>query len=730
MGRYTLFSAEHVDQFTEGKAAILALTQEIIRSGKPGVVQVLAEASARLQDRDLRRAVMDALRQIKDPVSLDEIWAAWYITRHQDLAEFLQEIGKPAIAPLQLRVLSQLFLDQTTALLNSEVETVELLLSAADDVEPCIAGRARQVLSSLKNDNAREELCRLVIQRGHPVAQQAALSGSYAPREAHQRALFFLLTEQWDRYMSLDFDVSLLRAVYETGDIALRSKIAEFARRSGWPGYIDAVASQRSTHRLDNLKDAEWEVILSLLGRGRRWEDAWRLALAAPARWSARLIHLLIEANWHPPAGDEQDAFLSLAQAAKHCLLLGEPATRRVRFHQIFNGHTRPIHALTFSPDGQILASAGADRTIQLWKIPDGDRLMQLEGHTHLIELLAFSSNRQILASASADRTVRVWQTPQTQPVHVLGGHIGAVSALAFSPDGKYLATGDPAGVRLWLPEEGHLIKFLSGTQPPITQLSFSADAQLLLAGSEDHTLTWWRIADLNTPHSLMDRAARWALFPGSNILATVSSYGRIRLWQLPEGQLLETLEGHSDGACLGISPDGAFLGASDQTNLRLWQMSQENQSRPIAAHSQPVVSLSFSPDQHIMATGSQDGKVHLWHLPQGRLLEIQADFTPSVHPMAFSPGGDWFACANDRQIFVWALDNLGSLFELPATRLDGEMIDLAERVIKDPGVTEIEHAWIEFTLSVARWLRRYDIEVEEAPYQIHLGEFDIELDG
>ncbi len=730
MGRYTLFSAEHADQCTEGKAAILLLVQEIINSGKPGVIQVLAEAGMRLQDRVLRSTVLDALRQINNPVSLDEIWAAWYTTRHEDLAGFLLEINKPAIAPLQLRVLSQFLLNQTAALLNSEAEIVELLLAAADDTDARIAERAKQVLSNLKNDNAREELCRLVIQRGHPVAQLAALTGGYAPRDARQRALFFLLTEQWDRYMSLDFDVSLLRAVYETGDIALRRKIAEFARRSGWPGYIDAVASQRSSHRLDSLKDAEWEVILSLLGRGQRWEDTWRLALLAPACWSARLIHLLTETNWRPSTADEQDAFPPLAQAATNCLLLGEPATRRVRFQQILNGHTRPIHALTFSPDSQRLASAGADRTIQLWEMPSSDRLIQLEGHSHIIEILAFSPNKQTLASASADRTVRVWQIPQAKPMHILGGHISAVNALAFSPDGKYLVTGDPAGVRLWLPEEGRLIKFLSSTQSPITQVSFSTDNQLLLAGNENHTLTWWHIDELNIPHSLMDRAARWVLFPNSTTLATVSSYGRLRLWQLPEGQLLETLEGHSDGACLGISPDGAFLGASDQTNLRLWRAGQGYQTGLIEAHSQPVTSLLFSPDQHMMATGGQDGMVRLWHLPQGRLLETQAGLTAAVHPIAFSPSGDWFACANDSQIFLWALDNLGSLFKLPVTRLNGEMIDLAERVIKSPGVSDIERAWIEFTLSVAQWLRRYDIEVEEAPHRIHLGEFDIELDG
>lgn len=130
-----------------------------------------------------------------------------------------------------------------------------------------------------------------------------------------------------------------------------------------------------------------------------------------------------------------------------------------------------PLHSLSFSPDGRILA-AGTSLTspkaghlggdVRLWKVPSGKLQRTLTGHDHSVPTVAFSPDGKTLASGSFDRTVKFWDAATWTLRYTLTGHADGVNALAFSPDGRRVASASQDGtIRIWNGERGKLLATL-----------------------------------------------------------------------------------------------------------------------------------------------------------------------------------------------------------------------------------------------------------------------------
>ncbi|NER53051.1 MAG: WD40 repeat domain-containing protein, partial [Symploca sp. SIO1A3] len=113
------------------------------------------------------------------------------------------------------------------------------------------------------------------------------------------------------------------------------------------------------------------------------------------------------------------------------------------------------------------LVSSSEDQTLKLWNIETGKCLQTLREHTNSIFSVTFSPNGQILASGSDDHTIRLWNTGNGKCYKILQGHTNAVRTVAFSPDGKILASGSSDGtIKFWDIQTGECIKTLRSPRP------------------------------------------------------------------------------------------------------------------------------------------------------------------------------------------------------------------------------------------------------------------------
>jgi WD40 repeat protein len=116
--------------------------------------------------------------------------------------------------------------------------------------------------------------------------------------------------------------------------------------------------------------------------------------------------------------------------------------------------HSEFISAVTFSADGKLLATVGDDKEAKLWDVASKRQVASFKGHEGGVVAAAFSPDGNLVATAGGgDKTVRLWNTSATHDANVLRGHEGYITAIAFSPDGDVLATaGYDRTLRLWDP--------------------------------------------------------------------------------------------------------------------------------------------------------------------------------------------------------------------------------------------------------------------------------------
>jgi WD40 repeat protein/tRNA A-37 threonylcarbamoyl transferase component Bud32 len=338
------------------------------------------------------------------------------------------------------------------------------------------------------------------------------------------------------------------------------------------------------------------------------------------------------------------------------------------------SGHTAPIVAVAFSPDGNWLASSSWDHTVRVWDVRTGNRSLVLSGHSNDYHYgLAFSPDSRYLATTNEDQTAKIWDVSAGVERLTLRGHRGSVLSVAFSPDGRQVATGGSDGtVKFWDAVESRETMVLRGDTPLISALCFSPDGTRITSLGIGGTMRTW---DVNSGRTIFsserhDQVMLKAAFsPDGQLIAFVGQDNLVRLWNALAGTDLQTLSGHTGNVgTLAFSPDGLSLasGSADQT-VKVWDVIGRRLKFTLRGHSSRVLSVAFSPDSQQIASASADHNIVLWNAITGDKAHDLVGHKDDVSTVAFSHDGRLLASGSqDKTVMIWDLGKAQRLLTLP----------------------------------------------------------------
>lgn len=271
--------------------------RRLAADASPASVAALASAVVSSPDDAIVAIAHRAFTKSNDQHVIDAVCGVWHHARNRKLTALIADRGWIAARPPELRVLTALLNGRLELLADAIPALARALVAVADDEDPPWRDQAREALTTLRRQDAREAVCELAIEEGSRSALQAAMAGGFIPAEPHRHAVILLLAREFTRYADLDFDGSLLAAIYIAADDDLKVRLSACVRESGRVDWVRAVAGGR---RLEALSNFDWELLIRTLHAAERWEQLWHLMRSAPPVWGIRIVIQLAGSGWVP----------------------------------------------------------------------------------------------------------------------------------------------------------------------------------------------------------------------------------------------------------------------------------------------------------------------------------------------------------------------------------------------------------------------------------------------
>jgi len=292
------------------------------------------------------------------------------------------------------------------------------------------------------------------------------------------------------------------------------------------------------------------------------------------------------------------------------------------------------VNSIAFSPDGTALIMAtgddyGGEDATWLYDAVTGELLTRIPGETDIVQSAAFHPDGTQLVCAYGNHlevwvadpshtatTAERWRRTAAPPLCRLRQ---SLARPVGDPTGRW----DPAkwGPRRW---DRHRFGFRGSDQA-----FFALDPTIF-------TVEW---------------------HPDGTLLVSASSDEVARIWDAQQGQLCQTLSGHTAAVRTArFSPDGTqVLTASADGTARIWEVASGRCLHVLSGHAQALHSAEWSPDGTQIVTTCSDGSIGLWDGNDPDRLPRFTTEAEEVASLAISSGDSaWIAVIGSTTVCLW----------------------------------------------------------------------------
>jgi WD40 repeat protein len=245
-------------------------------------------------------------------------------------------------------------------------------------------------------------------------------------------------------------------------------------------------------------------------------------------------------------------------------------------------------------------------------------------------EYFAFSPDGQRIAAAATETTINVWDVETGEVVHTLEHTSTSVS---WSPDGALVAAGSDEGIlRLWNVQSGILWFELEGYSG--RHITWSPDSTQFVTNA-------MKIFDSQTGELILQLGSNWGIpyeahwSPDGTMIATTSGWeGQyLNIWSIT-GERLDT---YWAGVSAAWSPDSTRLASTAQIR-------DVATGLPTTIIRELAYEIAWHPGGEWIASTGNAGQIYLWDAATGELVTMWQYEDCLINGFAWSPNGERFA--------------------------------------------------------------------------------------
>ncbi len=295
-------------------------------------------------------------------------------------------------------------------------------------------------------------------------------------------------------------------------------------------------------------------------------------------------------------------------------------------------GHTAIVLHVRWSPDGTFIASGAMDGTSLIWTAKDGKIHLSVrstltppktDDYPWSIDWSSYKSGAQHVAVGFVDGTVQVLDANKAQRLSQLDQILSRVVVLSWSPDEQYIVIGGSDNIaRVYAYPSWRIVTTYQEHTNSIKAVAWSPDGSRIATGSADTTVHIWEPLSGKTKlicsgHTSDVATVAWA-YDSTRLVSTAYDQ-TARIWDIASGRTLQTY----------LAPGGAPIGEAQWSHnnrflaiyggdAKVYILDPQTLHVIRSIETGVVYSVSWSPNDTLLATANYDKMVRIWHVDGG----------------------------------------------------------------------------------------------------------------